>query len=377
MDFSGIRIDKALYRNLLQYMSDSEVEEVFKRVRTPPARYYIRVNTAKIRPEDLAKRLSKYFEVHRDEHLREALWMPVLGPREVPEVDRKVVADKRAAESVYMGSDLYAPGVLKASGVRAGDEVNIVSPDGRVVAYGIAEMDGHDMLKLRRGLAVRVLRSVYSAPKLRNLWEYEEGLFYDQSMPAMWVGAVAAALGARSVVDLNAAPGGKATHAAQMGIRVIAFDRSRQKAKKILENIERLGLDIDVLVHDSRFLDRDFPRLRADVAFVDPPCSDLGVRPKLYQTVTIEDVDKLAKYQRQFLSTALKIADYVVYSTCTLTFSENEGNVLWAVEELGAEVIDVEVPPAAGGWECAGCKRFMPHIQDTPGFFLAVLRRRP
>lgn len=358
-------------------MSDAEIDALFKFIKRPPRRYYIRVNTAKISPEALAERLRSYFEVHGDELLEEALWMPVEGPFEVPEVKRRVVAEKTAAESVYMGSDLYAPGVLKASGVRAGDEVNVISPDGQIVAYGVAEMDGDEMIRRERGLAVRILRSVYKAPKLRGLKEYEEGLFYDQSYPAMWVGAAAKKLGARRVIDLNASPGGKATHAAQLGISVIAFDRSRPKIDKLLENAKRLGLEalIDAIIHDSRYLDRDFPRLKGDVAFVDPPCSDLGVRPKLSQQLTMEEVIRLSKYQRQFLSVALKLAKYVVYSTCTITHAENEDNVNWAKRELGAEVLDVEIPPALAGWGCDGCKRFMPHIQDTPGFFMAVLTK--
>lgn len=375
IDFDGIRIDRELYDELSQYLSDEEIEEIMASIKRPPRRYYIRVNTAKISADELARRLSKKLPVHRDEYLEEALWVPVEGPFEVPSAKKIVIAEKRAAESVYMGADLFAPGVLKASGVKRGDEVNVVSPDGQVVAYGIAEMDESDMVKLRRGLAVRVLKSVYVAPKLRELEEYANGYFYDQSMPAMWVGRLAATLGAKRAVDLCASPGGKTTHVAQLGIHVIAFDRSRPKTERIIENAKRLGLEglIDVLAHDSRYVDRDYPRLRADVALVDPPCSDLGVRPKLSHVVTKRDVEVLARYQRQFIAVAAKIAKYVIYSTCTLTYAENEGNVLWAVKELGLRLVQIDVPRAVEGWGCGECRRFMPNVFDSPGFFLAVL----
>ncbi|MGC8582755.1 MAG: PUA domain-containing protein [Thermoproteus sp.] len=375
IDFNGIRIDKDLYNEFLQYISDKEIERILLAIKRPPRRYYIRANTAKITPEELVERLSKRFSVYRDEYLEEALWIPIRGPFDVPSARKEVVAEKRAAESVYMGSDLYAPGVLKAPGVRRGDEVNVVSPDGQVVAYGIAEMDGFDMVKYRRGLAVRTLRSVYEAPKLRELEEFAKGYFYDQSMPAMWVGRLAAALGARRAIDLNASPGGKTTHMAQLSIHVIAFDRSRPKVERIIENARRLGLEhlVDVLVHDSRYVDRDFPFLRGDVALVDPPCSDLGVRPKLSHAISMRDVETLARYQRQFIAAAARLARYVIYSTCTLTFTENEGNVLWASEELGLKTVSIYVPRAVEGWGCGDCRRFMPDIFDVPGFFLAVL----
>jgi 16S rRNA (cytosine967-C5)-methyltransferase len=375
IDFEGIKIDKELYNEFLQYLSDKEIEEIFLAIKRPPYRYYIRVNTARIAAEELAERLSRRFPVYRDEYLEEALWIPVRGPFEVPSAARAVVAEKRAAESVYMGSDLYAPGVLKAPGVKKGDEVNVVSPDGQIVAYGVAEMDGFDMVKYRRGLAVRTLRSVYEAPKLRGLEEFAMGYFYDQSMPAMWAGRLAAALGARRAVDLNASPGGKTTHMAQLSIHVIAFDRSRPKAERILENARRLGLEhlIDVLIHDSRYIDRDYPLLKGDVALVDPPCSDLGVRPKLSHAVSMKDVQTLVRYQRQFIATAARLARYVIYSTCTLTFLENEGNVLWASEELGLRAMPIYVPRTVEGWRCANCRRFMPNAFDAPGFFLAAL----
>ena len=377
IDFDGIRIDKALYDEFLQYLSDKEIGEILTAIKRPPRRYYIRANTAKIDVEELAKRLSRKFPIYRDEYLEEALWIPVEGPFEIPSARKEVIAEKRAAESVYIGADLFAPGVLKAPGVKKGDEVNVVSPDGQVVAYGIAEMDGLDMVKLRRGLAVRVLRSVYVAPKLRELEEYAAGYFYDQSMPAMWVGRLAAWLGARRAVDLNASPGGKTTHLAQLGIHVIAFDRSRPKVERILENAGRLGLEdlVDVLAHDSRYVDRDYPRLKADVALVDPPCSDIGVRPKLSHTVSKKDVETLARYQWQFITTAAKLARYVIYSTCTLTYTENEGNMFKAIKELGLRLVEMDVPRSVEGWGCRECRRFMPNVFDAPGFFLAVLSK--
>lgn len=372
IEIGPIRVDEPLYRSLLQFLSDSEVEDMFRSLAAPPPRYYIRVNTALIEPEELVRRLrDRGVEVRRDEHLREALWAPVEGPFEVPSARKEVVAEKRAAESVYMGADLYAPGVLKTDSVKRGEEVNVVAENGMVVAYGIAERDSESAMRDRRGLYVRTLVSVYRVPKLRGLEEFEAGYFYHQSLPAMWAGAIAARLGS-AAIDLNAAPGGKATHLAQRGLRVIAFDRSPQKIAKLKANVGRLRLwdKVDLLLHDSRYLE-DFPRLKADVALVDPPCSDLGVRPKLYETVKYSDVVALSRYQVQFLKAALKAARHVVYSTCTITYEENEH----VVKAVDAELVEVEVPAAGRGWGCGQCVRFLPHLHGTPGFFIAVLRK--
>jgi len=374
MNFYGIEIDEGLYRHLLEYLSDSEIDALFRSITTPPPRYYIRVNTAKTTPQELLKRLnSRGISIYRDEFLDDALWTPVEGPFQIPDAKKKVVVDKKAAESVMLGADLYAPGVIKTDRIKKGEEVNIVADNGKVVAYGVAMSDSEEIMKTRQGLFVKVEKSLYKTPKIRELPEYRDGLFYSQSLPAIAVGHVVRFLNAATAIDLNAAPGGKTTHLAQMGIRVTAVDRSRPKIAKMNSEITRLGLTayVDILLHDSRYLDRDFPRLKAHVALVDPPCTDLGVRPKLYHKATLEAAKTLAKYQLQFLKTALKLAPYVVYSTCTITYVENEE----VIRKAKAEPLDAGLTIGAPGWGCPECRRFLPHIHNTPGFFLALIRR--
>lgn len=378
VNFYGVEIDRALYAHLLEYMPDSEIDAMFRAIVKPPSRYYVRVNTVKISPGELAKRLSaRGLEVYRDEHFEDALWMPVRGPFRIPSARKAVVVDKRAAESVMLGADLYAPGVVKTDCVRQGEEVNVVSESGVVVAHGIAAMDSEEAVKLRRGLYIRVLHSLYKTPRIRDLPEYQAGMIYSQSLPAIAVGHAVRMAGVPPgslIVDFNAAPGGKATHLAQMGYRVVAFDRSAPKMAELKREVERLGLVemVDILLHDSRYVDRDFPRLTAGAALVDPPCTDIGVRPKIYHRVTLDAAKTLARYQLQFLRVAIKIAPVVAYSTCTLTFIENEG----VIKRVRAEPLDAGLGVGAPGWGCNECRRFLPHVHDTPGFFIALLRRR-
>ncbi|ACB38965.1 RsmB/NOP family class I SAM-dependent RNA methyltransferase [Pyrobaculum neutrophilum] len=375
MNIHGIEIDDELYKHFLQFLSDSEIDALFLSITRPPRRYYIRVNTAKTTREELIGRLrARGVTAYPDERFDDALWMPVEGPFKIPTARKRVVVDKKAAESVMMGADLYAPGVVKTDHVRRGEEVNVVSDNGVVVAFGVAVSDSDEVMKTRRGLYIRVETSLYKTPKIRDLPEYRDGLFYSQSLPAIAVGHVAKRAGAATAVDLNAAPGGKATHLAQMDMRVVAFDRSWPKIERLKREVERLGLagNIDVILHDSRYVDRDFPRLRADLALVDPPCTDIGVRPKIYHRVTMEMAKTLSRYQLQFLKTALKIASNVIYSTCTLTYIENED----VVKKSGAVPADVGLDVGGPGWGCPECRRFLPHVHDTPGFFIALLSRR-
>jgi len=369
-----VEIDEKLYRHLKQCKHD--IEKDLAELTKPPRRYYMRVNTALISIDELINRLrSRGMEIHRDEEVPEAVWVPVKGPFKVPHATKVIVAEKMAAESVMMGANLYAPGVLKVpQPVKPGDEVNVVAPDGTVVAYGIVETDPDTAARIGRGVIVRVLRSIWEAPKVRELPEYQQGLIYDQSLPSIYVGHLTRNLPITKVLDMNAAPGGKASHQAQLGRKVVAIDRPG-KARKLLETENRLRLAIDVLAGDSRYVDRDLPRLAKwpDLVLVDPPCTDLGVRPKIIFHKRFSDAESTAKYQEQFLSTALRLTRrYVVYSTCTMTCIENEYIIKRMIRSGKARVVEVDVKRPSPGIDGLGY-RFWPSIHDTPGFYIAVL----
>jgi 16S rRNA (cytosine967-C5)-methyltransferase len=378
-----IELEYDVYKSLLQYMDDGEIGAYFENVRKPPRRYYIRVNTLKISTDELVKRFrDKGLVTYRDEVLEEALWFPTEGPSKVESSAKYIVADKYAAESVYLGSNLYGPGVLyMPSNINAGDEVNVISPNGEVVALGIAKVDSSTFRRGFRGIVVEVIKSVYRLPKLRDLDEWRFGLFYEQSLPAQWVGRLIDPRPGEFIVDMCSAPGGKATHVAQLSVNratVLAVDRSWAKVRQVEYNAARLGARLQTYIEDSRFLPNNHPELTGNVdkVLIDPPCSDAGVRPKLYYRLTMRDVVNYMNYQRQFIKAAhalLKLGGVLVYSTCTLPPMENEENVKWAVE-LGFNVEYVNIPAGQRAFDGLS-RRFHPHIQDTPGFFMAKLTK--
>ncbi len=386
----GIYVDWKLLSYFEEYWSDSDLSKIFWSLKRPPRRYYVRVNTRLIDRDELVKRLrERGLKVHFDEHLPDSVWFEVEGPFKIPSARKVVVVDKYAAESVYVGAHVYAPGIVKARGVKRGDEVVVLAPTGEPVAYGLAEMSEDEIRRVRRGLAVRVLVSRYRAPALRELEEYKLGLIYDQSLAAQWVGHVLNPLPGELIVDMNCAPGGKLTHLAQLcscRCLVVGFDRSIPKVRETLGNVERLRLSssIDVLMHDSRYVDVDFARLvgRVDKVLIDPPCTSLGVRPKLIEVKTYADIEIARRYQVQFLRPAyriLKKGGVLVYSTCTLSPAENEDIVREALS-MGFDIEYVDVPYKEIGvtgepWSYM-VARFYPHIHEAPGFFIAKLVKR-
>lgn len=344
----------------------------------PPRRFYLRVNTLKADTSTVLELLSTSgARFYADEQLPYAVWTDVRGPFKVDLHDKVVVADKRSAESVYVGSDLYGPGVLKAEGVRPGDEVTIVTIDGRPVAEGLAVMDGKEMAEHKKGVAVKVTKSVYVTPKVRELPGFNEGLIYSQSLPSMWAVAIASPLPGETIVDFNAAPGGKTSLAAQLAgrkSRIIAIDRI-SKVGRLKDNLIKLGADwVNVIGGDSRrastLLNMEG---KADLVLIDPPCTNLGVVPKLYDTKSLVDAVTLSRYQRQFISEAwkiLRLGGRLVYSTCTLTDLENEANIIFATE-LGFDVVKPYPMPKEASYNGLGL-RFSPE-DGHPGFFISLM----
>jgi len=359
----------------------SGLEEVLRALRSPGRRYFVRVNTLKTTPEDAKARLAKKgFQVSQHEAIPEALWVPIQGPFEVSTHPKKVMVEKFTAESVLQGANVYGPGVVRCSKLRVGDIVNIVDDEGEILASGIARMNETQILTFRKGLAVEVTEAKYKVPSFRETREFQDGLIYPQSLPAILTSRILDPKPNELVLDMTCSPGGKLSHISQLMKnrgRIIGVDRNRRKIESAMKTCARMGCsNVTLFAHDSRYLDSDFPTLKPDRILVDPPCSALGIMPKVYEQTTIADIEALAKYQKQFLTAASKIikpGGKILYSVCTVTVQECEQNAQHAsvacnlsIEEqvpmLGDHGITVE------GEHTERCQRFHPHKTDAGNF---------
>jgi 16S rRNA (cytosine967-C5)-methyltransferase len=192
---------------------------------------------------------------------------------------------------------------------------------------------------------------------------------------------VAAHVGAQTgewILDMCAAPGGKASLlAAGEPALVVAADLSPGRAALMAANAARLGTrDLAVVVADGAVA--PWRPLAFDRVLVDAPCSGLGVlrrRPDARWRVQPGDVPRLAGLQRQLLSAALPLVrpgGVLVYSVCTLTREETSDIDGWlARAEPGLEPLPLPGPP----WQRVGRgARLLPQAADTDGMYVLGLR---
>ena len=173
-----------------------------------------------------------------------------------------------------------------------------------------------------------------------------------------------------SVLDLCAAPGGKSTllrAAIPDEAMLYSNEPDHKRANILLENMLKQG-------HPHVAVTNNYPRdyqkagILFDLILTDVPCSGEGMFRKDPATIkewSVQNVMKCQQLQRSIVSDiwpCLKPGGILIYSTCTFNRHEDEENIEWIIDNLGAEIL----MPA---------KRFIPGVDRGEGLFMAVLRK--
>ena len=167
-----------------------------------------------------------------------------------------------------------------------------------------------------------------------SLPSFREGLFYIQDISTMRVVHHLKPQQSETILDMCAAPGGKTTFIAeqmQKRGRIVACDSDPSKAKRIHENLSRLGIaNVEVVICDARELSQKHLEGSFDRVLLDAPCSNTGVfrrRVEARWRLKPDDFEKLPKLQYELLEVAAKMVKkdgILVYSTCSIDPVENQ-----------------------------------------------------
>ncbi|MEO5722878.1 MAG: transcription antitermination factor NusB [Ilumatobacteraceae bacterium] len=196
---------------------------------------------------------------------------------------------------------------------------------------------------------------------------------YVQDAGSQLAAAAVEAVSGDLVLDMCAAPGGKATAMSAAGAFVIAADVSPVRSRLVAANVHHLGSDVAPVAADG--LRSPFPPGCFDRVLLDAPCSGLGTlrrRPDARWRITAADVGELVELQRGLLAAAASLVrpgGMLVYSVCTLLAAES-------VDHRQPEGFDVITATPAGPWApYAHGFRLLPHLTDTDGMILLRYRR--
>ena len=222
---------------------------------------------------------------------------------------------------------------------------------------------------------------------VQRLPGFAEGYVTVQDVSSMLVTQCAGIEPGDFVLDVCAAPGGKSLHAScklRGSGQVEARDVSEEKADLLRENTERTkAANVRVKVHDARVFDSGMEG-KADVLYLDLPCSGLGILGKkrdIKYHVSEESLASLVGLQREIIENCwryVKPGGILLYSTCTVHRAENEEQVEWMCESfpLVPESLNPYLPEALICDEAGrGMLQLVPGVHDCDGFFLARLRR--
>ena len=233
---------------------------------------------------------------------------------------------------------------------------------------GTEPVAGHDR-------ALRLLRAASAAQALETVAAIV------QDPAAQLVVDYAAPESGMQVLDLCAAPGGKAIALADRGAQVTAADVSARRLQRVHDNVRRLGWEdrVRTVVADAR----QPPVSDADLVLVDAPCTGTGTlrrHPDARWRISPPDLVSLGQLQQEILAAAalrVRPGGWLVYSTCSLEPEENEVQIerfLAAHPEFGADPAPGAVPDSVlsgHGW-----LEIFPQRTGSDGAFAARLRRR-
>ena len=224
---------------------------------------------------------------------------------------------------------------------------------------------------------------------------YQAGLYYLQEPSAMTPARRLPIAPGEAVLDLCAAPGGKAT---ELGSRLkgqgllVANDLSSSRAKALMRNLELWGIENSLVTTETpKRLSQAFPEYFHKI-LIDAPCSGEGMfrkDPDVAKTWEISRPAYFASQQKEIVTrgiSMLRPGGMLLYSTCTFSPEENEGVISYILENFPQmELLDIpgyegfsKGRPAWGNGDLRleKCVRIFPHHMAGEGHFLALLEKK-
>ncbi|MFO7797282.1 MAG: NOL1/NOP2/sun family putative RNA methylase [Promethearchaeati archaeon] len=224
--------------------------------------------------------------------------------------------------------------------------------------------------------------------------EYLQGYYYIQDLASILPPYFLNPKPTDLVIDMAAAPGGKATHLAQIMKNrgsMVLIDWNKKRIPSLESNIRRMGVHNSIILYmDSKNLKK--LSIRPDKILLDAPCTGEGLirqDPKRKKSKQLEDLLKMSQIQKSLLLSGLdtlKSNGLLLYSTCSIAPEENEIVVNEVLKKRkNIRIIKMKKNLGISGFnsvygndlneDLKHTQRFYPHTHDTIGFFICLFKK--
>lgn len=191
-----------------------------------------------------------------------------------------------------------------------------------------------------------------NAGKIPSLPGFAEGEWWVQDYAASLAATILGNVRGLNILDLCAAPGGKAAQLLNAGAVVSSLDSSPERLETLRKNITRLNLPLpEIICADAVDFLKNYAGPPFDAILLDAPCSASGIfrrHPEIIHFKTKADVQKQAALQKQILnvvSGALKPGGILVYCVCSIAGAEGIAQIRKFLQQNPAFKI-IPVTPA-------------------------------
>lgn len=219
-----------------------------------------------------------------------------------------------------------------------------------------------------------------AAADVRSLPGFAEGWISVQDEAAQLAADLLDLAPGQRVLDACCAPGGKTCHILEAEpalAGVVAVDLEAKRLVRVKENLERLGLDAELIAADGRDIDKWWDGKPFQRILLDAPCSATGVirrHPDIKLTRQPDDIVALAQLQGELLDAmwkTLEVGGILLYATCSTLPTENT-EVIAAFLERTPGARELDLATAAGIKQLHG-RQLLAQEGGHDGFYYAKL----
>ncbi len=356
-------------------------------LRRPPKFIPIAINTFRATREKVLNDLRRAgIKIFPSKIFPEVALIAVEGPFEIPDVGKKVVVKDKSAEEIMLGANLYAPGLLEMDpDISIGDEVNIVSRFGDLIAVGISRIESGE--QAMKGAIVEVTKSKYRIPNLRTLRAFTLGEAYQ--IPLIVYEALTWFSPEKEERILCVSPNPEdlafIMQRTEGEAEITIVSKTELEDEKIKMELRRLKLmeyleNAEWHISDYKYI--HFDRGAFDAILVRPRSSKIGLRPRISAFLKERDFIALALDAKRLLEKLVPALDEggrMIYLNPSIDPLEGEILISYLLQNYNLVIKSKEYKWGKPGIrEIYGGEKALksyPDIMEDIGFYAALLFR--